>query len=140
MCAKTTTDFWFAEGIRFECQRCGKCCRGEPGYVWVKPDEIARMAEHLKVTAQEFRETYVRRQGLGLSLKERDNGDCILWKEKCLVYECRPVQCRGFPFWTYALKSRAAFAEVGRGCPGVGKGRLYTCEDILAIASGLRDT
>jgi len=21
----------FKDGLRFECQRCGKCCRGEPG-------------------------------------------------------------------------------------------------------------
>ncbi|GAG33490.1 unnamed protein product, partial [marine sediment metagenome] len=62
------------------------------------------------------------------------------WQEACLVYECRPAQCRSFPFWPDALKSKAAFRAISRGCPGVGKGRLYTVEDILAIASGLRDT
>ena len=26
---------WFKEGLKFECQRCGRCCRGEPGVIWV---------------------------------------------------------------------------------------------------------
>ncbi|HUW55147.1 MAG TPA: YkgJ family cysteine cluster protein [Planctomycetota bacterium] len=133
-------EYWFAEGIRFECRRCGTCCRGEPGYVWVTTEEIRRMAEHLGMAPVDFAKEYVRREGTKLSLKEHENGDCVLWKESCVVYECRPAQCRGFPFWTHALKSKAAFAEVTRTCPGVGTGRLYTVEDILAIAAGLRDT
>ena len=134
------SEFWFAEGITFECRRCGKCCRGEPGYVWVTTDEIRRMADHLGIPPTELANRYVRRQGTRLSLKEHDNGDCAFWKEECVVYECRPAQCRSFPFWTHALKSKAAFMANCRGCPGVGTGRLYTVEDILAIAAGLRDT
>ncbi|KPL00407.1 MAG: hypothetical protein AMK75_05315 [Planctomycetes bacterium SM23_65] len=140
MAKRERTEFWFAGGIHFECQRCGRCCRGEPGYVWVTTDEIRRMAEHLGIPATEFVERYVRRQGTRLSLKEHENGDCVFWKEDCVVYACRPAQCRSFPFWAHALKSKGAFKAVSRGCPGVGKGRLYTVEDILAIASGLRDT
>jgi Fe-S-cluster containining protein len=30
---------WFKDGLRFECQRCGRCCRGEPGVVWVNKQE-----------------------------------------------------------------------------------------------------
>jgi len=25
----------YKDGLRFECQRCGSCCRGEPGVVWM---------------------------------------------------------------------------------------------------------
>jgi len=131
---------WFAAGIRFECQRCGKCCRGEPGFVWVTRVEIERMAGHLNMPRETFARKYVRREGTRLSLKERANGDCVLWDKRCTVYECRPVQCRTFPFWKHALKSRAAFRQTSQSCPGIGKGRLYTCEEILAIAAGQRDT
>lgn len=98
------------------------------------------MAGHLNVARDEFVKKYVRRDGTRLSLRERPNGDCILWKDKCLVYGSRPKQCRTFPFWAHAIRSKAAFVEVSRGCPGLRCGRLYTCEDILAIAAGLRDT
>lgn len=30
---------WFKDGQRFECQRCGRFCRGEPGVVWVNKEE-----------------------------------------------------------------------------------------------------
>jgi len=135
-----TRDVWFARGIRFQCQLCGKCCRGEPGYVWLSAEEITRMAQHLTMPRDQFAREYVRRVDVGLSLKERPDGDCVLWKGKCTVYACRPSQCRTFPFWKHGLTSEAAFAAVHRGCPGVGKGRLYTCEEILAIASARRDT
>ena len=88
----------------------------------------------------DFVERYVRREGMRLSLKERPNGDCVLWDETCRVYPCRPSQCRTFPFWGDGLKSEAAFRRVSRGCPGVGKGRCYSCEEILRIAAGLEDT
>ena len=26
---------WYRDGLRFECTRCGACCTGAPGYVWV---------------------------------------------------------------------------------------------------------
>ena len=133
-------EYWFAEGIRFECRRCGRCCRGEPGYVWVTTDEIRLMAEHVGMSPVDFAKKYVRRDGTKLTLKERKNGDCVLWHNTCVVYERRPAQCRTFPFWTHALKSKAAFTDVTRTCPGVGAGPRYTVEDILAIAAGLRDT
>lgn len=141
MDAKTKTrEVWFAAGIRFQCQGCGKCCRGDPGFVWVSLDEITRMARHLDLSRDEFAGRCVRRVELGLSLRERPGGDCVLWQEKCTVYACRPSQCRTFPFWKQGLLSEAAFAVTHRACPGVGKGKLYTCEEILAIASDRRDT
>ena len=33
---------WFKEGLKFECQRCGRCCRGEPGVIWVNKKEIEK--------------------------------------------------------------------------------------------------
>ena len=35
---------WYQDGLAFECTRCGACCTGAPGYVWVNDEEIARLA------------------------------------------------------------------------------------------------
>src|SRR5207248_8895996 len=32
---------WYQDGLAFTCTRCGKCCTGEPGFVWVTDDELA---------------------------------------------------------------------------------------------------
>ncbi len=133
-------DVWFSRGVQFSCTRCGKCCRGEPGYVWITAEEIDRMAKHRNMPRAEFVRQYVRREGLRLSLKERPGGDCILWHGTCTVYDVRPRQCRTFPFWKEALQAKRVFDAMRRDCPGVGHGKLYTCEEILAIAQGQRET
>jgi Fe-S-cluster containining protein len=61
-----------------------------------------------------------------LSLKEKANYDCIFWKEGCLVYPSRPLQCRTFPFWDSIVCSPAAWEEAGHSCPGMGQGELYS--------------
>ena len=134
------TSAWFAGGIRFQCRRCGTCCRGEPGYVWVKPAEIAALAAHLGMSRDEFAKRHVRREDHRLSLTERPNGDCSLWDGRCTVYACRPAQCRNFPFWKHSMGSEAQFIAGARGCPGIGSGRVYGFEEVLAIVAGHRDT
>ena len=127
---------WYADGLRFECQKCGRCCRGEPGVVWVSKAEIEKISAHLGISPGEFRTKYVRRVGFRLSLKELDNGDCVLYQNGCVVYPVRPAQCRTFPFWSEALRSREWYDEVLENCPGKGKGRLYSREEIEEILRG----
>ena len=38
---------WFKDGLRFTCTRCGKCCTGPPGFVWVNDEEVAAIAEYI---------------------------------------------------------------------------------------------
>ena len=39
---------WYADGLRFTCTMCGKCCTGEPGYVWTTDEELAKSASGAK--------------------------------------------------------------------------------------------
>src|SRR5262249_1390597 len=36
---------WYQDGLRFECTRCGKCCSGFPGFVWVSEAELQAIAD-----------------------------------------------------------------------------------------------
>ena len=124
---------WYAEGLRFTCTQCGDCCSGEPGYVWVDESEIAAMAVELKMDVEAFERKFVREVGLDKSLVEYPDGDCILLDpktRKCTVYGSRPIQCRTWPFWDSNLEKRKAWKETCDVCPGVGKGKLYTLEEI----------
>ena len=122
---------WYETGLRFECQRCGGCCRGEPGYVWVRETEIAAIARFLDISRQETMERYVRQVFGYYSLIEHDNGDCVFWSPTgCQIYRVRPVQCRTFPFWTEYTRSPRGWQEAAKRCPGVNKGKLYTRQEI----------
>src|SRR5256714_15433934 len=90
---------WYRDGLKFQCTRCGACCTGAPGYVWVDAEEIARLAEHLGQTSEQFARRYLRRVGDRFSLIEKPGGDCIFWDKQagCTVYSARPVQCQTWP-------------------------------------------
>ncbi len=128
---------FFRDGLRFHCIRCSKCCRHEPGFVFLSLGDIKRLASALELDDNEFIRRYCRRVQLGgfsqLSLKEKENYDCIFWEsEGCLVYEHRPLQCEAYPFWAKNLESPTAWEAEKRQCPGIGSGKLHTRKEIEA--------
>lgn len=128
---------WYGRGLRFECTGCGKCCRdhGEYTYVYLVKGDIERMADLLELTKEEFLAQYCTRD-LGLTyLRIPDGEACVFLQEgKCKVYEARPKQCRSWPFWVENLDKKIWDKEVLPLCPGVGKGKLHTAEEIEKTA------
>ena len=124
---------WYHEGLRFACAGCGRCCSGEPGYVWVTKAEIEEMAAALGEALADFESRFVRQIGIRKSLIEQPNGDCIFFDGKarrCRVYQARPRQCRTWPFWQSNLTSRQRWQQTCEACPGSGQGRLVAWEEI----------
>ncbi len=129
-----TSSPWYRDGLAFTCTRCGNCCTGAPGYVWVSRDEIRQIAEFRGEDVRQFSSKFVRRVQNRYSLIEKPGGDCIFWDkhEGCTVYAARPVQCRTWPFWPENVGSPEAWAGVCQVCPGSGHGRVYSVEEILS--------
>jgi uncharacterized protein len=129
-------DPWYREGLAFTCTRCGACCTGAPGYVWVNAEEISRLAEFRGLSIDAFGRQFVRQVGDRLSLVERPGGDCIFWDKKvgCTVYEARPIQCQTWPFWPENLATREDWDHVTSLCPGSGQGQFFSVEEIRATA------
>ncbi len=128
---------WYREGLAFACTRCGACCTGAPGYVWVDAGEIARLAEFRGESTEDFGRKFLRRVGSRISLIERPGGDCIFWDRAvgCSVYPARPVQCRTWPFWPENIESPEDWEHVTGVCPGSGQGRVFSVEEIRATAA-----
>lgn len=125
---------WFKDGLRFECTQCGDCCTGAPGYVWVNREEIAALAQELKMSVADFERKYVRAVGIRKSLIEFANGDCVFFDgeaRKCTVYNARPRQCRTWPFWQSNTETPEAWKRTCQVCPGSGKGKLHPVEQVL---------
>ena len=131
---------WYREGLSFSCTRCGDCCTGVPGYVWVEPTEIEALAKHLGLSVDSFGERYLRKVGRRYSLIEKPGGDCIFFDKGCSVYPARPTQCRTFPFWRSNLKSERAWDEIADECPGIGQGKLFPVEEIEVLKRGKAET
>jgi Fe-S-cluster containining protein len=134
---KRSTEPWYSDGLAFSCTKCGACCTGAPGYVWVSTDEIDRLASFRGETTEQFSARFVRQVGDRFSLIERQGGDCIFWDKQdgCTVYPARPDQCQTWPFWPENVETQDDWNHVREICPGSGHGRLYTVDEIVSSIS-----
>jgi hypothetical protein len=123
---------WFTDGLRFRCTRCGACCTGAPGFVWINAEEIQAIAKFVGLPVEEFIAGWTKTGPRGRSLEEKTNGDCVFWDRQkgCTIYPVRPRQCRTWPFWESNLISPAAWERTQAICPGAGHGELIPEEEI----------
>ncbi len=140
MDSKYYRSYFFDKGLRFECQRCGACCTGEPGIIYIDKDEIKQGAKYLSVQVSEFIETYLYPFMNGYSVREHSDGRCFFYNEGCTIYAVRPNQCKTFPFWFENLRSQKKWLHVSKKCPGIGRGSLYSKEQVLGIVRSSIDT
>ena len=136
---------FYEGGLRFTCTRCSKCCRHDPGFVFLSRVDLQRLASSLGLGDTTFIERFCRRVSIGgftrITLREKENYDCVFWEESgCTVYENRPLQCRAYPFWAQNLTDPAAWEAMKSECPGVDIGKLHTRSEIDAwLEARLRD-
>ena len=124
---------FFEEGICFECQRCGVCCTGEPGVVFVHQSEVAVIAGFMKIEESHLIRRYLYPFQDHYSIREDREGACLFYDNGCRIYPVRPEQCRTYPFWFQNLRSVERWQKVAKECPGIGKGRRYGQEEILKL-------
>jgi Fe-S-cluster containining protein len=133
---------FYAKGLRFSCTRCSSCCRYESGFVFLSRKDAELLAERLKMNYTDFVKTFCRWVPAPggkeqLSLVEKANFDCVFWDEGCEVYDCRPLQCRSFPFWESIMLSETVWN--GLDCPGKDRGTLYGPDEIEAYLGKRRE-
>jgi uncharacterized protein len=128
-------------GFSFSCQRCGECCIGFEGYVFLYEKEILRIANKLGISLQDciskytdvinseykilnksFNYTKKKVFLNSLVLKQDDeSGACVFLdmdSKKCRIYEVRPYQCRSYPKWHTLMTKEKEFKEAKEKCPG----------------------
>ena len=131
---------WYQDGLRFTCTRCGHCCTGEPGYVWVNDEEVAAIARFRGEEPAELAARHTRIGPRGPTLREKGNGDCVFFDRQagCTIYPVRPRQCRTWPFWESHVKTPADWDRLREACPGAGQGELISAEEITARIKVIR--
>jgi Fe-S-cluster containining protein len=129
------TESLWENGIQFQCQGSGNCCvsRGGYGYVYMTLEDRRLMAKVLGLQTQVFTKKYCDKKAGVWKLATPAEGDCMFLKDKrCTVYKGRPTQCRTWPFWPEVLNAKTWKGEVAAFCPGVGKGKVWSKEEVEA--------
>jgi uncharacterized protein len=133
-------EVWFEDGLSFQCTRCGNCCTGAPGFVWVNDEELAAIAEFRGETVEQVSGLYTYLARRGRTLRDQAGGDCVFYDRErgCVIYPVRPRQCRTWPFWQSNVASPEAWQRTCEVCPGSGKGNLISVEEILERVKVIR--
>jgi Fe-S-cluster containining protein len=128
----STSEPWYKDGLAFSCTRCGACCTGEPGFVWVTEEELTELAATLGEPIDEVRGRFTRKSRGRITLREKANGDCVFFDPRngCTGYRARPRQCRTWPFWESNVASPETWEATTHVCPGAGNGDLIPAEEI----------
>ena len=113
-----------ANGLRFECTRCGNCCT-RPGAVFFTGQDLPRAAEFLGLTPEEFVRRYRLQDEDGArSLDPGPDRPCPFYDDfrGCTIYKARPTQCRTWPFWPEVVEQKRSWNRAARDCPGMNQG------------------
>lgn len=122
---------WYKDGLRFECvQGCTKCCV-VAGRVLCPTSEYDQIAEAFGITRAELLEKYVDDFGsVGLMKYDAPDHPICLTETGCSIHEGKPTPCKTFPFWPQVLASPESWGFIKEKCPGIGKGKLYSPNEI----------
>jgi Fe-S-cluster containining protein len=126
--------------VSFECERCGKCCKGMQG-IALNSLDTARMAKQLGIDKNDFVREYttasLRKPSDRWYKTVGEDQRCpFLGEDGCQVYESRGQVCRFYPFYSPMVQSRAkktGVVTVFSSC----KGMARTYQKILIQAKTL---
>ena len=147
--------------VRFECIKCGECCRQKGLIVTVTGRDVARLSSTLGMAAPELlraldfyvlQEIGTAPKGLQdtpllktesgkayMALRKMDSGDCIFLKDnQCMIHPIRPFVCRTFPFVFRDVAGvvKWGFSAMKDICPGIGEGGKATEQELVELGMG----
>jgi uncharacterized protein len=87
------------DGIKFECVKCGACCKWD-GVVVLTLEDQDRIADELFLSKEKFLDKYTKKHGKDTVLKNKpESSSCAFLdhNNKCSVWDVKPKQCADFP-------------------------------------------
>lgn len=147
---------------RFECTKCGACCRDENLIVTVTGSDIVRIAAVLELGPNEMLKaldfyvvsdnesipvglekfpSVVTEGGLSfMALKKMENDECVFLKDQlCMIHPVRPVVCRSFPFVFDDSDGQRTWGLSAKKkiCPGLRTGPQVSEIEIAELADSI---
>ncbi len=144
--------------VRFECIKCGECCRRKGLIVTVTGRDVARLSSTLGMAAPDLlraldfyvlpengtapkglRDTPLLKTESGkayMALRKMESGDCIFLKDnQCMIHPIRPFVCRTFPFVfrNAAGERKWGLSSMKDICPGLGEGSKVTEQELVEL-------
>lgn len=150
----SNVEFRVPDTLRWECMQCGKCCEEtfNPPHTEKFPHmtihEVARIAKLLKRAPLTFCDApniqYDQTENLVMNVlftpkyREGTTCSCIFFDPSanlCAIHDAKPLACRLYPFHyqQVSFSDNKIMLEVNRGCPGIGKGRVFDRKEVKTL-------
>jgi uncharacterized protein len=86
------------DGIRFNCRKCGGCCKWE-GVVALTPGDIKKISKYLSIDHSKFLEDYTKnKKEYRVLVDKPGTKSCIFLEDnKCTIWDVKPEQCACYP-------------------------------------------
>ena len=126
----------FPKNIRFECQRCAKCCgdtSDRERNILMLEREVRWILESTKLKPEEFSTLSSNTGPYWYAMRKKDSKCIFLKGTDCQIYPHRPLLCRFYPFWLKKLGAESFEFKVSKECPGVGLGKVIEEKDFRAM-------
>jgi len=102
----------------FQCEKCGKCCKGYGG-IFVTEKDIKAITAYIKADPETFTDDYCQFSGKKPMLAQAENGYCIFWDKLCTIHPVKPYMCRAWPFIRSVVLDAKNWKIMGASCPGI---------------------
>ena len=97
---------------------CGDCCRGFGG-TYVNRADIIAICEYTGILPEFFVQRCCVPSGNRLVLKQKQDGYCIFWDQKCTIHPVKPRMCKAWPFIESVLVDVGNWRVMASMCPGI---------------------
>ena len=122
----------YPKNIRFECQRCAKCCGDTPERernILLLKHDVKQISAVAKLEPAEFSSPSSDTEPYRYVMKKKE-GKCVFLKGiDCQIYPHRPLICRFYPFSLEQLGAESYEFRVSEECPGVKLGKVIKEKD-----------
>jgi len=124
---KASAALTYPVGLRFECQRCSRCCgdtKTRERRIVLLEAEVGLIAATNRVPSATFALPNAGTQAYTFSMRKVDGRCIFLNGTECTVYEARPLVCRFYPF-ELRCSENGGYEFIGTedDCPGIGRGK-----------------
>lgn len=101
----------------YDCNRCRNCCKMYYGAI--PEEDIAKDAEYIKMSQEEFAETYLDGKAEGRYQTKHMPCDFLNPDGSCKLGECRPDNCKKYPYTNQPERLRSLYSvlEAVEVCP-----------------------
>lgn len=126
--------------IRFECQRCARCC-GDTSHrgrnIYLLDNEVENISIRTGLRPLSFVAPASNSGKYRFKMKKR-SGKCVFLEGKaCRIYDNRPLVCRFYPF-SMKKAGNAFVFEVAKDCPGIGLGETLELNEFERMTDDAR--